>query len=353
METFNLDLIPKGSKPVCHVSQYDTGRTIRINLFEGALPYTLSGAETVSVSVRKPDGHIVTEGLTNTSSTYVEIVTTEQMTACEGDNLCEVKIESGSDVLGTLNFIMSVELDPLANGDPSESFIYNLEIQIYNAVADQYDSNNVIFDNAPTAGHNQPYTVTSAGIKTELDTKANTADLATVATTGDYDDLTNKPTIPENLDDLNDVNATTPNDGDALTWDANASEWVPQAGATSLSGLSDTDIQSATSGQVLAYDGSKWANSSALHIATFSFSKSINATTEATFFITRSDFNLPTNAKVKDGYIKQSSAVNTSNTWAYACITNESATNAMQGAIYNPTNSNRSYTIMATVFYYL
>lgn len=30
---------------------------------------------------------------------------------------------------------------------------------------------------------------------------------------------------------------------------------------SALSGLQDTDIQSATSGQVLAYDGSKWANS--------------------------------------------------------------------------------------------
>ena len=128
---------------------------------------------------------------------------------------------------------------------------------------------------------------------------------------------------------------------------------IPVNSDFDLSGLSDTDIQSATSGQVLAYDGSKWANDSALHIATFSFNKSINATTEATFYITRSDFNLPTNAKVKDGYIKQSSSVNTSNTWAYACITNESATNAIQGAIYNPTNSNRNYTIMATIFYYL
>jgi hypothetical protein len=99
--------------------------------------------------------------------------------------------------------------------------------------------------------------------------------------------------------------------------------------------------------------GAKQDANTALHIATFSFSKAINATTESTFYITRSDFNLPTGAKVIDGYIKQSSSVNTSNTWAYACITNASITNAMQGAIYNPTNSNRTYTIMATVFYTL
>ena len=88
-----------------------------------------------------------------------------------------------------------------------------------------------------------------------------------------------------------------------------------------------------------------------IQIATFSFSKAVNATTEVTFGVTRSDFNLPVGATVLDGYIKQSSSVNTSNTWAYACITNPTSANAMQGAIYNPTNTNRTYTIMATVFY--
>ena len=135
--------------------------------------------------------------------------------------------------------------------------------------------------------------------------------------------------------------------------DENGNEQILSSSPSALSGLLDTDITTPQPNQVLAYDGDNWVNSNALHIATFSFSKSINATTEATFYVTRSDFNLPTNAKVKDGYIKQNSSVNTSNTWAYACITNESATNAMQGAIYNPTNSNRNYSVMATVFYYV
>lgn len=90
-----------------------------------------------------------------------------------------------------------------------------------------------------------------------------------------------------------------------------------------------------------------------IHIATFAFTKSINATTEATFFVTRTDFNLPTGAKVIDGYIKQSSYISTNNTWAYACNVNQTGTNALQGAIYNPTNANRNYTVMATVFYTL
>ena len=90
-----------------------------------------------------------------------------------------------------------------------------------------------------------------------------------------------------------------------------------------------------------------------IHIAKFSFSKSVNASSETTFYITRTDFNLPTGAKVIDGYIKQSNHANTSSYWAYACVTYESATNAMQGSIYNPTATNRNYPVMATIFYTL
>ncbi len=40
-------------------------------------------------------------------------------------------------------------------------------------------------------------------LKNALDAKANTSDLATVATSGDYDDLLDKPTIPSKTSDLN------------------------------------------------------------------------------------------------------------------------------------------------------
>jgi hypothetical protein len=57
--------------------------------------------------------------------------------------------------------------------------------------------------------------------------------LATVATTGDYTDLINQPSIPTNLDDLADVNAPTPSNGQVLTY--NGTEWVnstPSTGGT-------------------------------------------------------------------------------------------------------------------------
>lgn len=52
----------------------------------------------------------------------------------------------------------------------------------------------MVIDSVITSDSQNP--VTSSAIYAALVDKANTADLATVATSGSYDDLTNKPTIP-------------------------------------------------------------------------------------------------------------------------------------------------------------
>ena len=50
--------------------------------------------------------------------------------------------------------------------------------------------------------------------------------LATVATTGSYNDLSNKSTIPNDPDDLSDVDTTTiPTNGQVLKWLNN--KWAP------------------------------------------------------------------------------------------------------------------------------
>lgn len=189
MESFNLNIIPGKDRPVCHASQYDIGRTIHVNLFEGFNVFTLDGTEVISISVRKPDGNVVTESVTNTSDSYVEFVTTEQMTACHGSNLCELKLEKGADVIGTMNFILEVEQDPLEGGVQSASEIDNLQTQVAGMVAtevaNQYDSANVFFDAAPVPGHGNGYAVTSEGVATELALKqdATDANLQTTATT--------------------------------------------------------------------------------------------------------------------------------------------------------------------------
>ena len=131
MEQINVNLIPGRALPVCHVSQYDVGRQIRCNLFEGDQVFALATGDTAEIHVRKPDTTIVTEALTVVNAqTYLDIVTTQQMDAVAGANLCEIELTRSGTTLGTANFIMEVEEDPLNNGVESKSAIHDLESQI-------------------------------------------------------------------------------------------------------------------------------------------------------------------------------------------------------------------------------
>ena len=68
-------------------------------------------------------------------------------------------------------------------------------------------------------------------IKGALDEKANTSDLATVATSGSYNDLSNKPTIPSTASDVGAIPApSSPATGAFLVW--NGSAWVAQTLST-------------------------------------------------------------------------------------------------------------------------
>lgn len=131
MEQINVDLIPGKVLQVCHASQYDIGRTIRINLFEGGQVYTFDGTQAAQLKVRKTDGNVVTAALTAASGTsYVEIETTQQMTACAGLNMCDIVIIDSSNSISTANFVLSVEEDPLNGGVNSESEIHDLQEQV-------------------------------------------------------------------------------------------------------------------------------------------------------------------------------------------------------------------------------
>lgn len=232
MEVLSLNLIPTGTTPVVHVKQYDVGRTWRFELKEGPLIYTLDGSETIECDIKKKDGNVVTVAVTNTSASYIDIETTLQMTACSGDNLGAIRLKKGSDDIGTLNFILSCERSPLENGIESESSIHNLEQQIADAVADQYDADSVIFDNTPTADHGVGFAVTSEGLLSY---------------------------IPKTAAALDDVTITTPVQGEALVFDADGNlvnGTVSTVG--NLDDLSDVDTTGKATGDSLRYDGAEW-----------------------------------------------------------------------------------------------
>lgn len=70
--------------------------------------------------------------------------------------------------------------------------------------------------------------------------KFRPARLSTVANSGSYNDLVDRPSIPGSLGDLSDVSTAAPTGGQVLSWDQTSSQWLP-ASVTS-SGVSTGTI---------------------------------------------------------------------------------------------------------------
>jgi hypothetical protein len=241
LERIVLNIIPEGEMPVFHCSQYENGRPVIIDLVSSDDDaFLVPEGATVELHCRKVDDNIVTLEPNEVDNNTVTFVSTEQLTACPGDNLCEVVLYADTDpvqTIATLNFILHVEPDPLEGGLTSETQIYNLTQQIeeitQQVIGDDYYNKtevddllddkadkattytksevdtalNLKADKATTYTKSQvdsalalkadkSDTYTKTQVDNALALKANTADLATVATTGDYDDLINKPSIP-------------------------------------------------------------------------------------------------------------------------------------------------------------
>ena len=107
MEQIKIDIIPAGVAPVAHASQFDNGRQIRFNLFNQGTPYTLTGAETVTMVVNGEE-----ENITNTSDNYVIWDVAEEDCEKVGVIGCEIRIVLGSMLIGSKNFFLEVEMDP-------------------------------------------------------------------------------------------------------------------------------------------------------------------------------------------------------------------------------------------------
>ena len=119
----------------------------------------------------------------------------------------------------------------------------------------------------PSVANNSGKYLTTNGVTVSWQ-PFTTPNLATVATSGSYTDLTNKPTIPAaysstSINALSDVNTATnvPTNGQPLVWNSVSSNWIPGSVILdSLSTLSDVTITSPSPGQVLKYNGVAWIN---------------------------------------------------------------------------------------------
>lgn len=94
MEIVNLNLIPDGFTPIIHVSQNDVGRVTRFKLYNGFVPFILTGSESIMLRIRKPDASYAVIPIVNTSDSYVDIPTTSDMTELEGQVYGKLRIDN-------------------------------------------------------------------------------------------------------------------------------------------------------------------------------------------------------------------------------------------------------------------
>lgn len=239
-------------------------------------------------------------------------------------------------------------------------------------------------------------TWSSDKIDNELDKKADSSSLATVATSGSYADLRNKPRlaavatsgsyadltykpmIPADLDDLSDVTLTLPADGQTLVYDSKSEQFVnatPPSGVTALSQLSDVSLTTPASGNALVYDGTEWVNDT-LDAADITYSAGVsvadklatiptvnlidineNFTSSTTMAYTGVSFELPAN---KSAIITVTAVyaankpnmvtVNTSSTNINAQILSGTYINKgtqASGILVNKTNATKTYYVWA------
>lgn len=124
MEEIALNIIPTEILPICHVSQNDKSRHIRINLVDGVTPYKISSYDSITFNLRKPNNVVMKNDLEITpGESYVDIEVSSDMCDINGKNLCDLRISNpvSRSIINTSNFYMFVEVDPLHNPAPSPS----------------------------------------------------------------------------------------------------------------------------------------------------------------------------------------------------------------------------------------
>ena len=132
-----VDLIPNGELSVCNVSQFDNGRVLPFEILENKEAYNIPNDIRVELHCRKPDGNIVTLPSDSITDNIVTFLSTTQLTACYGKNICEIALYGPDDYLiGSCNFILDVEKSPTLGGINSTSAIHDLENQIRDIAED-------------------------------------------------------------------------------------------------------------------------------------------------------------------------------------------------------------------------
>ena len=112
----NLNVVPVGVRPVIHCSQYDNNlQAIRFALYKNNTAFSIPSGAAVLINGYKPDNTGFSYAATAISSNTATFTVTQQMTAIAGDVLCELRVRTENQIIGTLNFVLRVEPAPLTD----------------------------------------------------------------------------------------------------------------------------------------------------------------------------------------------------------------------------------------------
>lgn len=139
-QKYNLNLIPDKVPVMVRASQYDAlSRTIIFNVFNGSELYEIPSGATVTVRGTKEDNTgFEYSCIVNGSEVSFEIQA--QMTMFYGLVPCEIRITSGTEIIGSCNFQLNIEKTPLdSSTEISETQLPLLEEAIQ-AAADAQQS---------------------------------------------------------------------------------------------------------------------------------------------------------------------------------------------------------------------
>lgn len=148
----NLNVIPVGVRPVIHCSQYDNNlQAIKFTLYKNNVAFSIPSGAAVLINGYKPDNTGFSYAATAISGNTVTFTVTQQMTAIAGDVLCELRVRTESQIIGTLNFVLRVEPAPLTDDTIiSETDIPLIE-QAVDIAANLAEYIQVTYDNAAAA----------------------------------------------------------------------------------------------------------------------------------------------------------------------------------------------------------
>lgn len=129
----NLNIVPVGVRPVVHCSQYDNNlQAIRFTLYKNNVAFPIPSGAAVLINGYKPDNTGFSYAATAISGNTATFTVTQQMTAAAGEVLCELRVRTSNQIIGTLNFILKVEEAPLKD----DSILSETEIPLIEQAVD-------------------------------------------------------------------------------------------------------------------------------------------------------------------------------------------------------------------------